>query len=554
MDESGDNLYASLGADPVSSDNPCGENIRYESVFEDLEAELAKQESLTSETVDWNHVVTLSTDILKNSSKDLLVGAYLANGLLITRGYVGLANGLKVLSDMTQHHWDCLFPPVKRLRARTTAITWLSEKAASLIADKAPSAEESQAVIDAANTLSELDSTLVEKMGDQAPMLNELSRPLLKHRQSAEAQLAQAAKTTSPTAESPAAAVTSEAEGQDETAAVTRSAVPGRKSQRGSAASVAPSIDSIASDTDAKKSLRSIQDISRKASNYWLGVKLSDPRPYRISRMAAWLAVEALPLAADGVTQVNPPPAERIKLFDSLIEKAEYSAVLPELEQTLSRSPFWLDGQNKVVSVLRAMGGEYDNAEKTVIRETRSFLERVPGLQELSFSDQTPFASDQTKMWLSTEVMAGGAGAGGASTGALAGDSAWVSGLADARKKAAGGDMKAAMAIFSQGIATAGNVRDKYYWRSALADLLLQTGKTEAAAGILEQLAANAETYKLNEWEPDLVGRIYNLLYQSYRKQQGKKKDDKAVMENIRLAYEKLCWFDPITALTAEGD
>jgi len=84
--------------------------------------------------------------------------------------------------------------------------------------------------------------------------------------------------------------------------------------------------------------------------------------------------------------------------------------------------------------------------------------------------------------------------------------------------------------------------------------LMLQTGNTEAAIGILEQLAANSEAYNLNEWEPDLLGRVYNLLYQSYRKQQSKKKDDKVIMENVRMAYEKLCWFDPITALNAEGD
>ena len=43
-----------------------------------LEAELAKQESLSSETVDWNHVSQISSRILKESSKDLLV---LANNI-----------------------------------------------------------------------------------------------------------------------------------------------------------------------------------------------------------------------------------------------------------------------------------------------------------------------------------------------------------------------------------------------------------------------------------------------------------------------------------------
>jgi len=546
MDESGDNPYVSLGADPVSAEKPCGENIRYESAFEALEAELAKQESLSSETVDWSLVVELSTDILKNSSKDILVAAYLTNGLLITQGYEGLANGLKVLSDMVEHHWECLFPPVKRLRARATAIVWLAEKAAAIIADKAPSAAESQAVIDAAENLNKLDGALVEKMGEQAPMLIDLSRPLKNYRQSAEAEQSKA--------EAPSAAATDTSTTTEQLEAAPAASLPGARKAQRAATPTATSVDSIASDADAKKALRLMQDISRKVATYWLDAKLSDPRPYRLSRMAAWMAVEVLPPATDGVTQVNPPAADRIKHFDARIEKSEYSAVLPELEQTLSRSPFWLDGQNKVVTVLHAMGGEYDRAAKSVIRETRSFLERVPGLQDLHFSDQTPFANDQTRMWLSSEVMTGGDGSGSSSATAIMGGNTWDSGLAEARKKAAGGDMKAAMTIFNEGIAVAGNARGKFYWRSALADLMLQTGNTEAAIGILEQLAANSEAYNLNEWEPDLVGRVYNLLYQSYRKQQSKKKDDKVIMENVRMAYEKLCWFDPITALNAEGD
>ena len=67
--------------------------------------------------------------------------------------------------------------------SRATAITWLAEKAAVIVADKVPSPAESQAVIDAADALKQLDNTLAEKMGDQAPMVTELSRPLKNYKQ-----------------------------------------------------------------------------------------------------------------------------------------------------------------------------------------------------------------------------------------------------------------------------------------------------------------------------------------------------------------------------------
>ena len=46
IDTTKHSLY-SIGAEPISAEQPCGENVRYESDFEQLEAELAKQESLS---------------------------------------------------------------------------------------------------------------------------------------------------------------------------------------------------------------------------------------------------------------------------------------------------------------------------------------------------------------------------------------------------------------------------------------------------------------------------------------------------------------------------
>ena len=150
-------MYA-IGVTPISDDQPGGENIRYESSFEQLEAELAKQESLNAETVDWKVVVGLASDIIKNESKDLLVASYLCNALLITEGYTGLAVGLTVLDDMVENHWENLFPPAKRMRARQTAFTWLAEKAGLQFTASPPTSADAASVIEAADKLKQLDS------------------------------------------------------------------------------------------------------------------------------------------------------------------------------------------------------------------------------------------------------------------------------------------------------------------------------------------------------------------------------------------------------------
>jgi len=553
-------VLSTIGEAPVSEAVPCGENIRYESVFEELEAELAKQESLNSETVDWKHVSQISSKILKESSKDLLVGAYLAQALLINEGYSGLAVGLKILHDMVDKHWDCLFPPAKRMRARGTAITWLAERAGTLISDKVPTAKDAEAVIEAAKYIRLLDAELAEKMGDAAPMVTDLSRPLKNFKQSADAEMAQAAapkENVAEVADEPlaqgasniAAEMASDVEEPVQQVPRTKPAASRSKSAKSSAA--VTEVGDIASDTDAKKVLKQVQEITRKVSSYWSANKLSDPRAYRIARVATWMIIEAAPPATEGVTQVMPPAADRVKFFQGQIEKAEYSAVLPELEKTLLRAPFWIDGHSMVVIVLRAMGGEYEKAAQAVIGELRHLLQRVPELLDLSFSDQTPFASDQTRMWLESEVLVAGSSGEAPSAG---GSNAWDEALAAARKQAASGDIKAAMRMFEEGIANAGQVRDQFYWRCGLAELLLQTGEAAAASNLLKPMTERAEAYRLAEWEPGLLSKIYKLLYQSYRKQQGKKKEDSVINELVESTYDMLCWFDPVTALTVKGE
>ena len=161
---------------------------------------------------------------------------------------------------------------------------------------------------------------------------------------------------------------------------------------------------------------------------------------------------------------------------------------------------------------------------------------------------------DQTKMWIESEVLAGGSSGGAADASAGGASNAWDDALAEARKKAASGDKEAAMQIFNDGISSAGQVRDKFYWRCALADLLLQTGEAAAASNLLKPMSDQLETVSSAEWEPDLLSRMYKLLYQSYRKQQGKKKDDAAINELVESSYNMLCWFDPVTALTVKGE
>ena len=396
-------------------------------------------------------------------------------------------------------------------------------------------------------------------------MLTDLSRPLKNYKQSAEAELA---KSAAPAPDPEAKLVVAEAipsepatpavepenatpqGSQAEVANIEKSA-PGAKST--ASISAVPAAGAPESDAEGKKQLRQVQTSAREVAAFWLGQKLSDARAYRIARVAATLVIENAPPANNGVTQINPPGPERLKFFQTLVDKNDHKGLIPELEKTLARAPFWLDGQFLVVKSLRALGNDYDEAVQTVKRELNNFLTRLPDIIELSFSDETAFASDQTRMWLNAEVLVQPGDSTGTADSSAAQGEDWNTALAAALKLSSSGDNDKALELMRAGIAGAVPVRDQVYWRCALAELLLQTGKVEAAAMILEQVGEQANTKKMAQWEPRLLTRIYNLLHQSYQKQQKLKKDDKALQEKVDQAFEQLCRFDPLTAISAKG-
>ena len=136
---------AELGKQPIRPDQPAGDDVRYDPQYEELQAEVDKFSSPSaSGAVDWDKVVKLSSDILSQKSKDLLVASYLAVALIQTKKFEGVEIGSRIYRDLIEGHWDALFPTKARMRGRVAAIEWWAEKAESVLEQlpKGPFAEE----------------------------------------------------------------------------------------------------------------------------------------------------------------------------------------------------------------------------------------------------------------------------------------------------------------------------------------------------------------------------------------------------------------------------
>jgi len=101
---------------PVSSDNPCGENLEYHADFQAMEqASTGKAEQQFGDTIipaepaDWNRVEKLAIDLLSRS-KDLRVMLALTHAWTELRGLPGYAQGLKLIEQSLLLYWEPLWP------------------------------------------------------------------------------------------------------------------------------------------------------------------------------------------------------------------------------------------------------------------------------------------------------------------------------------------------------------------------------------------------------------------------------------------------------------
>lgn len=110
---------------PVPGAAPGGIDVRYDPAFEALAQELGKLDAPQATAVDWKIVERDATTVLSTKSKDILVACWLAASLHEQHGLEGLALGLWVVGSIVDSYWDGLFPPLSRMKARTSAVTWL---------------------------------------------------------------------------------------------------------------------------------------------------------------------------------------------------------------------------------------------------------------------------------------------------------------------------------------------------------------------------------------------------------------------------------------------
>ncbi|HTN64653.1 MAG TPA: type VI secretion system protein TssA, partial [Burkholderiaceae bacterium] len=431
---------------------------------------------------------------------------YLAGGLLQTRGLPGLADGLRVLSDLFEQYWESLFPPLQRMRGRRNALQWLLDwvqRHAGEVDWSAMPPQEPEPIASLCQRLQAIDAVLRDKDED-APSL----RPLINLVNTLPVQEPVPEQESLP---APAAAAPG--------VPVPPQAPPVPQLQSGPAlralpaSQLTPGALNAAADVDAV--LEQVCGRLGELSGWWLNADFSSPLAFRLGRLAAWAAIDAAPPAEGGRTRIAPPISQILDALGRLLENQADEDLVRFAEAQLPVFPFWLDLNRISAQALARMGERFAAAQREVCGETARLMTRLPGLDGLAFANGTPFADDETLAWLAT--LAAAAGDAGAAAPASQPDGL-ATAVRNARALAADGDLAAAAAGLQRLLAQTAAPGQKLLLRIRLCELLFAERPGANLRPFAQAVIEEIERHDLVRWDPPLaldgLKAAYNILAQ----------------------------------------
>jgi len=122
---------------PLQGENPAGESLRYEPVYDEIQEARRADDLLDKgdwqheiKTSDWDKVYDLSVTALTHKTKDLQIAAWLLEALTTTEGFEGLHAGLQVMTGFLTQFWDNVYPVVEDddLEYRVGPFEFLNDK------------------------------------------------------------------------------------------------------------------------------------------------------------------------------------------------------------------------------------------------------------------------------------------------------------------------------------------------------------------------------------------------------------------------------------------
>jgi type VI secretion system protein VasJ len=504
-----------LWLQPISAGSPVGEDPGYDDDFQRMREEVNKLSG-----ADTEQVVQLAQKLLSQTCKDLRVATYYLWARLHKDGEAGLADGLSLLAALVERYAAEVLPA--RPNSRKMALEWL---AGSKVLDSLslyPEVVKSEAERTVA-ALAWLERGLGTWPEDQRPALGALYAAL-------SARLAQSG-------------------GVD--ALVPQNSA----SHESNAQTGAPTAMAIKSGRDLLDSGRALAGYLREQPQGWLAA-------HRLMKSLRWDTVhQAPPQEANGKTRLAPPRGDYRAQLKRLYLQQSWTELLDQVERVYAEgvNHFWLDLHWYLYQALSKQPAPQDSWADIVKRDLGMFLERLPGLEVLCWSDGTPFADETTREWITRHVSGNRPQQWlpAPTTASTTADDEILSLEGEALAQADSDGVEQALAWLAARPALQTSVqtgRQRWLLRLLMARVAEQYGKSDLAIHLLGELDASAQRHALAEWEPELNFEVKARLLKLLRlKAQRNDADKPTLARRMEALLAALVAIDPVRAAVLCG-
>ncbi|KPN90921.1 type VI secretion system protein TssA [Pseudomonas nunensis] len=496
---------------PISAEHPVGEDPGYDDDFQRMREEVNKLSGADAE-----QVAQLAQKLLIHSCKDLRVATYYLWARLHKDGEAGLADGLSLLAALVERFANEVLPT--RPNSRKMALEWLASGKVLDTLSLYPEVVKTEAER-TVSALALLENGLSAWPQDQRPALGPLYAAL-------SARLAQSG-------------------GLD-------ALVPQNISRHESTAQVsASSATVIKSGRDLLDSGRALAGYLREQPEGWLAA-------HRLMKSLRWDTVhQAPPQEVNGYTRLAPPRADYRAQLKRLHLQQNWTELIEQVERIYAEgvNHFWLDLQWYLYQALSKQPAPQERWADIAKRDLGMFLERLPGLEVLCWTDGSPFADETTREWIAQQV-SGNQSRQWLPTPSVAltsrdADILTLEGEALAQADSDGVEQALAWLAARPGIDTG---RQRWLLRLLMARVAEQYGKSDLAIHLLGELDATAQRQALAEWEPELNFEVKARLLKLLRlKAQRNDADKPTLARRMEILLAALVAIDPVRAAVLCG-
>ncbi|QWL62619.1 type VI secretion system protein TssA [Aeromonas jandaei] len=438
-----------------------------------VETELVKLGSLAHSQVDLNAVAEACLVLLESKTKDMRVLAQLLRCLQHPAKATPMGTAILLLECWIRDYWSLAWPGNSTQKQR------LMVQIVKRFEGVLPRVSESASAAELAGLLAraeQLEAAWLALCPDKGELLDPLVMGLKRaqRQQVAQAQADEAGAPQSSATVAPGDAMSG-------IPVTTSSAAQGSASQR-------PAVE-IDSSND-----RAWRQTQLKVAELLIERQPEAAVGYRLRRHAIWAGITTPPMTAQGnKTQLAPMSVDMVDEYRAAMNAAD-QVLWQRIEQSLTLAPYWFEGHMLSAMVAQKLG--FATVAQAIMQELETFLQRLPALRELTFSDGTPFLSAECSRWLQPAKGGSSDGQGGCS---LAEEVALRHGEQG---------VAAALALLDERMAQLKEPRARFHAQLVQAELLEQEGMNSLARQHYQHLWQEATRLGLSQWEPGLVSRL----------------------------------------------